>query len=299
MNDVSQDPLPRLAERSAESHKGDFGRAMLIGGSRDMPGAIAMAGMACQRSGAGLTTLGVPKSIQSTVASYSPAYMTKGLVEDEAGTLYWANSFDLLPLEDQYTAWAFGPGLGDPFSTAELAGRLHRYLTRPLIIDADGLNALTYYKASFGPPHTEPLGPRILTPHPGEFGRLIGDERLAEMAKGDDRQRIEAATILAERDPTSQTVVVLKGHRTVVADGHRHAINATGNPGMATGGTGDVLTGMMTALLCQGLDCFDAARLAVYLHGKAGDLAAEKLGQVSLIATDLIDQLSTVFQQPL
>ncbi len=150
-----------------------------------------------------------------------------------------------------------------------------------MMVDADALNALA------GEPEvlTEPGGPRILTPHPGEFARLIGRK-----LEGDARS--DAAVQLASR---CNLIVVLKGHRTLVTDGRRLAVNATGNPGMATGGAGDVLTGLITALACQHLEPFDAARLGVYLHGLAGDQAAEELGQVSLIASDLIRYLPQAF----
>lgn len=291
MNDVSDTPLPQLPERPTESHKGDYGRAMIVGGSRGMGGAVAMAGMACLRSGIGLATLAVPRSIQQTVAGLCPAYTTLGLVEDDGGVLHWANVFDLEPLEDDYTVWAIGPGLGNPDYTADLVGRMHRAWIPPLIVDADGLNALSVYEQHRGSVMNSPLGSRVLTPHPGEFARLVADDSLAAMAKGNDNERIEAAATLANRDETGSTVVLLKGSRTVISDGQRYAINTTGNPGMATGGSGDVLTGMITALVGQGMQPFNAARLAAHVHGLAGDLAAGQLGQVSLMATDLIERL--------
>ena len=138
----------------------------------------------------------------------------------------------------------------------------------------------------------------MLTPHPGEFTRLAGRSLpdAKKLSAGDDAERMGAAAELAQRDSTERTIIVLKGHRTVITDGKRAAVNSTGNPGMATGGSGDVLTGVITALLCQGLEPFDAARLGVHIHGLAGDLAAEKLGQVSLIASDLIEYLPAAFR---
>lgn len=297
MRDESSTPLPELSPRKPESHKGDYGRAMIVGGSRGMSGAIAMAGMACQRTGAGLTTLGVPACIGSVVASFHPAYMIHELVDDDSGVLYWANLFDLVPIQNDFNAWAIGPGLGDPELTSQLAGRMHREWSAPLVIDADGLNGVALYEDQYGAAKDGPPAARVLTPHPGEFAHLIGDQHLAEQARGDDQARVEAAATLAQRDPSGQTVVVLKGHRTVIADAERYAINTTGNPGMATGGSGDVLTGILTALLAQGLSPYDASRLATHAHGKAGDLAAAELGQTSLIATDLIDCLPAVFQE--
>lgn len=296
MRDVSEEPLPALPTRRAESHKGDFGRAMIIGGSRGMAGAVAMAGMACLRSGAGLATLGVPRCIGPVVAGFCPAYMVHELVDDEPGTLYWANLFDLIPIEDKYDVWALGPGLGEPDATAELSGRMNREWTAPLVIDADGLNGVALYEARYASAPLAPPGPRVYTPHPGEFARLAGDETLAQQATGDDDARVQAAAALATRDEGGNTVVVLKGHRTVVTDGQQYAINTTGNPGMATGGSGDVLTGVITALMAQGLTAFDAARLGVHVHGHAGDLARDRHGAVSLIAPDLIDALPAAFQ---
>ena len=147
-----------------------------------------------------------------------------------------------------------------------------------MVIDADGLNALSMQAEVL----SEHPSPRILTPHPGEFARLIG-----EKLEGDER--IAAAVDLAAR---CKIIVVLKGHRTLITDGQRCATNETGNPGMATGGSGDVLTGLITALVCQGLEPFDAARLGVYLHGRAGDIAAARVGQLSVTAADILDVFS-------
>jgi len=162
--------------------------------------------------------------------------------------------------------------------------RLYTELPNPMVVDADGLNALAGRPAAL----TQPGGPRILTPHPGEFDRLLGTDSVPP------GQRDAAADGLAAR---CRAVVALKGHNTVITDGNRRAINTTGNPGMATGGSGDVLTGLIAALVAQGLEPFDAARLGVYLHGLAGDLAAGELGQESLIAGDLVRFLPEAFRQ--
>jgi ADP-dependent NAD(P)H-hydrate dehydratase len=183
----------------------------------------------------------------------------------------------------QATGVACGPGLGRSPSLDELIVRLYQEIEKPMVFDADALNALATEPEALA----HPGGPRILTPHPGEFARLIN-------RKLDGELRAAAAVELAAR---CKIVVVLKGHHTLVTDGRRRGINSTGNPGMATGGSGDVLTGLITALLCQRLEPFEAARLAVYLHGRAGDLAAEELGQVSLIASDLIRFLPKAFQE--
>jgi NAD(P)H-hydrate epimerase len=282
LEDVTDKPLPLLAPRRADSHKGDFGRALLIGGSRGMSGAIALAGKAALRSGAGLVTLAVPSSVQDVVASIEPSYMTHG-VPETGGQIADGAADGLLALTQNATAVAIGPGLGRQRGISNLVERLYRAVMQPIVVDADALYALAERPSAM----SNPTAARILTPHPGEFERLAG-KRPAES------ERVSVAGEFAAA--SSNTIVVLKGHRTVVTDGQRFSLNRTGNPGMATGGTGDVLTGIITALLCQGLEPFDAARLGVHVHGLAGDLAAEDVGQVSMIASDLIEYLPKAFR---
>jgi len=282
--DMTDAPLPVLPVREADSHKGDFGRALLIGGSRGMSGAIAMAGLATLRSGAGLVTLAVPEWVQDVVANFSPCFMTCGLSEAN-GQLTKTATGDLTTLEEVATAVAVGPGLGRSDFLTDVVEHLSIAQARPTVFDADALFAIAERQKLLD----ESGGWRVLTPHPGEFERLAGN-------RPREAERIEAAAALARRDRKKRTVIVLKGHETVVTDGTWYSLNKTGNPGMATGGSGDVLTGVITALLCQGLQPFDAARLGVHVHGLAGDMAALELGQVSLIATDLIDYLPQAFQ---
>lgn len=275
-------PLPTLPPRRPESHKGSFGRALLLGGSRGMSGAIALAGMAALRGGAGLVQLGVPAECQAAIAAYEPSYLCAALPADRQGKLALAARDSIRPLAAAATAVGCGPGMGQSIEITALIAWLYRTLEKPLVVDADGLNAL-----AAAPQALEcPAGPRVLTPHPGEFARLVRQPRLAPA----DRQA--AARELAAR---YHAVVVLKGHQTIITDGVRMAINRTGNPGLATGGTGDVLTGLIVALICQSLAPMDAARLGAHLHGLAGDLAAADLGQVSLIASDLIAYLPRAF----
>jgi ADP-dependent NAD(P)H-hydrate dehydratase len=281
----AQLPLPDLPERQSNAHKGDFGRALLVGGSRGMSGAIGLAGMATLRSGAGLVTLAVPDVCLDTVASFEPSYMTVPLAHDECGRIGQAAEAEILRRAALADCVACGPGLSrGPHLTGLVAG-LYEALPQPLVLDADGLFAL----AALGTAWPRAAGPRILTPHPGEFRRLSGDPERQASWEELARQAIELA---AQRG----CVLVLKGHRTLVTDGQRVTYNHSGNPGMATGGSGDVLTGVITALVCQGLTPFDAAQLGVYLHGLAGDLGAEQRGQISLIARDLIDDLPQAFQ---
>jgi NAD(P)H-hydrate epimerase len=292
--DITQAPLPQLPARRADSHKGDFGRALLVGGSRGMSGAIALAGRAALRSGAGLVTLAVPNVIQPVVASLEPSYMTHGLADDG-----WrfdpAATAEIAALASSATAVALGPGLGRSTALSELVQRLFREIAQPMVVDADALFALAERPQALAVAG----GPRILTPHPGEFARLTRQTydptRRLESASYFAHRLGEAASAAGLAAHMPPTILVLKGHGTIVTDGSQASINQTGNPGMATGGSGDVLTGIITALLCQGLAPFDAARLGVHVHGLAGDLAAGELGQVSMIASDLIENLPRAF----
>jgi NAD(P)H-hydrate epimerase len=281
--------LPKLPPRRPDAHKGDFGRALLIGGSWGMAGAISLAGMACLRSGAGLVRLAVPDGILETVAAFEPCYMTIPLPSDDGGRIRVRTS-DLpmmTGLAMQATCVAIGPGLGQSVDLAAFCCAAYQTLDQPLVLDADALNALaTTEKGWVGKPN----GPRILTPHPREFSRLIGQE---EIAKAPRAEQVNKARLFAKSEGI---ILVLKGQGTFITDGTHEAVNATGNPGMATGGTGDVLTGVITALVCQGLSPFDAAVLGAHVHGLAGDFAAAELGQVSLIASDLVRFLPKAFQ---
>ncbi len=285
LTDITNTPLPALAPRAAESHKGSYGHALLVGGSRGMSGAISLAGLATLRSGAGLVTLAVPRAIQAVVAGFNPSYMTVGLA-DATNHLVGDAADEVLARAAGLTTLALGPGLGRAPGISAFVAHLYRDVPQPMVVDADALLALAEHKNLL----SQAAGPRILTPHPGEFARLTGTHPTTA-------DRPLAAAELASARGGSNLVVVLKGHHTITTDGSRYAVNQTGNPGLATGGSGDVLTGIITALLAQGLAPFDAARLGAHVHGLAGDLAAEKLGQISLIASDLIDYLPAAFQQ--
>lgn len=270
--------LPQLPPREDDSHKGDYGRALLIGGSRGMAGAISLSGMATLRAGAGLVKVAVPDSSLEVVARFEPSYMTIPLPCDAEGRIALAAREVLIPFIEPATALACGPGLGRSNDLDELVAWLYRTVKQPMVFDADALNAL----AAQQPVLEAPGGPRIFTPHPGEFARLLGVESVA----AEDRGRL--AREFAAR---TSGVVLVKGHETAITDGRQLAFNTTGNPGMATGGSGDVLTGVITALLCQGLAPFDAARLGAHVHGAAGDLAAQEIGPVGMIARDLLRRL--------
>lgn len=277
----NQESLPKLALRAADSHKGTFGTALVVGGSRGMAGGVALAGMAALRGGAGLVRVATPDICLETVAGFEPAYTTIPLPCDRAGRIAFAARSDISRAAAAATAIGLGPGLGRSVGLDALVARLYRELPLPMVVDADALNAL----AARGEVLAEAGGPRVLTPHPGEFARMVGRRAPAD-------EWHEAAAELARR---SGAVVVLKKGRTLVTDGEARFVNQTGNPGLATGGTGDVLTGLITSLLCQGLAPLAAARLGVHLHGLAGDLGATELGQESLLSSDLVRYLPRAF----
>lgn len=262
-----------------------FGRVLIVAGSRGMSGAAVLCASAALRGGAGLVRLAVPEGIGSIVAAANPCYTTAPLPQDDRGRLDAAALPELLELVRGNNVAALGPGLGQ---SAELGNTLAAVLEQtatPLVLDADALNVLVD-KLDALRRHS---GPIVLTPHPGEFARLLGSDIAAVQAK-----RQELAADFAQRHGI---VMVLKGHGTVVTEGRRLYVNTTGNPGMATGGTGDVLAGLIAALLGQKLEPFAAAQLGVYLHGRAGDLAREQVGEASLIAGDLLDFLPHAFQE--
>lgn len=275
--------VPRLPPRSEDAHKGTFGKVLLVAGSTGMSGAAVLAGTAALRGGAGLVQLAVPSAVAAIVAAGQPCYMVRPVPADGDGRL----SADAGPIVQELaasaSAVAIGPGLGQSAAIRDLVKDLAGRLTQPLVLDADALNVLGANPAIPARP-----GPLLLTPHPGEFARLIG-RSIAEV----QAHRREMAFAFARQH---SCVVLLKGAGTVVTDGERLYVNTTGNPGMATGGTGDVLTGLLAALLAGGMPAFDAAVLGAYVHGLAGDLGREEMGETALIAADLLTHLPRAFQ---
>ncbi len=267
--------VPGLEPRPLDAHKCSFGRVLIVAGSRGMAGAACLAGVGALRGGAGLVRVACPRGVWPTVASYEPSYLTWPLPEDERGMVSTAAWSELEPLLAQNDVVAVGPGLGQSGSVAELVGRTLAAFGGRRVVDADGLNAV-----AGRPDLLQRLAGAIVSPHPGELARLTGKSTRAIQAA-----RVEAAVEFARQ---WRTITVLKGHRTVVTDGGQVYLNDTGNPGMATGGSGDVLTGLVAAFAAQGLGQFEAACLAVRVHGLAGDLAAAELGQTALIASDLL-----------
>jgi ADP-dependent NAD(P)H-hydrate dehydratase len=268
--------LPRLLPRRADSHKGDYGRVLIVAGSRGMAGAACLAGVGALRGGAGLVRVAIPQSIASSVAAFEPSYLTYPLPEDSDGRMTAAALPELIELVKLNDVVALGPGIGQSVVISQTVTSLLATLQKPTILDADGINALRGRSELI-----DSLGSRaILTPHPGEFSRLVGIDIETIQA-----HRVEMAVEFSRRH---LNITILKGQHTVVTDGDSVYINRTGNAGMATGGTGDVLTGLIAALAAQGMRPFDAAVLATYLHGLAGDLAARELGYTALIASDLV-----------
>src|SRR5881397_2762905 len=266
-----------LPLRPRTAHKGTFGHAGIIAGSAGKTGAAAMAAQAALRIGAGLVTVAAPRSVSDVLEAKLLEAMAYPVPETEARTLSKQALETLLAFAETRTALAIGPGIGTHPDTQALIHNLIVSVKRPTVLDADGINAFTGHKEMFG----QAQGPLVLTPHPGEMARLLG------ITTADvQRDRLGVASRVAREQ---NVCVVLKGAGTVVAgpDG-RLAVNPTGNPGMATGGTGDVLTGIITGLLAQGVTPWGAACAGVYVHGLAGDLAASETGEMGLIAGDVI-----------
>jgi NAD(P)H-hydrate epimerase len=277
--------LPKLLPREPAGHKGSYGRVLVIAGSRGMAGAAILCGSAALRAGAGLVKVAVSTEILPTVAAGNPCYTTAALPYDADGHVVHSALKTISTLCEAHDVIAIGPGLGLSHELAALLSELVAKIAKPMVIDADGLNAFVGHVDKLA----SNAGPRIITPHPGEFARLLHTEVAQVQA---NRQAL--AVEFAEEH---ELIVVLKGHDTLVTDGERIFQNRTGNPGMATGGTGDILTGIIAALLGQHFSPFDAAQLGVYVHGLAGDLARDQIGEVSLIATDLLDFLPPALRQ--
>ena len=267
-----------VTPREPDSHKGDFGRVLIIAGSRGKTGAAHLAGIGALRSGAGLVTVATPTCCQPIVAGMAAEYMTEALDETPDGLD--PDGLERI-LELAGDVIALGPGLGQAPRTREFIHALIERATTPLVVDADGLNAFSHDPDKLAGREGRDV---IITPHPGEMARLVGMSTEEVQAS-----RLEIARNFAA---AHHLYVVLKGHRTIIATPDEKVfINPTGNPGMATGGTGDVLTGMIAAWLAQLLDAEAACKLAVYLHGIAGDLAEADEGEVAMTSADLAGHL--------
>jgi NAD(P)H-hydrate epimerase len=274
--------LRRLLPRDPSGHKGTYGHVLVVAGAPGTAGAAALAALGALRGGAGLVTVAAPASVRVGLEARLWEAMVRPLPDGDEGALEPAAIDLLLDLAEARDAVVLGPGLGTRPGTVLVVRELVRRASRPMVLDADGLNALA------GPGGGDPLrtasGPRLLTPHPGEMARLLG-VTVADVEADRPRAAREAASAF-------EAVALLKGSRTLIArqDG-RLAVNPTGNPAMASGGMGDVLAGLIGALLAQRLPAPDAAELGAYLHGMAGDLGAAEIGPAGLLATDLAARL--------
>ncbi len=273
-----------LPTRDPNSHKGTYGRVLLVAGSRGMIGAAILATRACLRSGVGLVTTACPKSEQRVVAGSVVSAMTLGLPETSFGSLGRDALSPIREMARKCDVVAIGPGLSRHPDTQRLVRDLVPILTTRVILDADAIVSFAENPELLQKCQSRP----ILTPHPGEMSILLGKKR-SEIQGNRERAVQEAAR-------RCQAIVVLKGNQSLISDGETCLQNSTGNPGMATGGSGDVLTGVIAGLLAQGLAPFEATCLSVHVHGAAGDAMALKMGETSLIAEDLIDGLPLAFQ---
>jgi ADP-dependent NAD(P)H-hydrate dehydratase / NAD(P)H-hydrate epimerase len=284
---------PEIAElvgpRAPASNKGNFGHVLVIGGAVGKAGAAAMAGMAALRAGAGLSTVATPKSVLPTVAGFHPEVMTQPLEETEAETISKrALGYGHMDaVANDKTVLAVGPGISRHAETADFVRAVVKRYKQPMVLDADGLNAFEGRAAELNGKGRA----LVITPHPGEMGRLTGSTAAAVQ-----RDRLNVAREFAREH---ELVVVLKGHRTLIAQPDGLVwVNTTGNAGMATGGTGDILTGMVSGFIAQNRErIFEAVMTAVYLHGLAGDVARETMGEHSLTATDLLTALPEAFRR--
>ena len=284
---TARDFAPLIGPRPADSNKGKYGHVLLVGGSRGKAGSVAMAGMAALRTGAGLATVATAESVLATVAGFHPELMTEPLAETGEGTISAKAAERIETLIKGKSVLAIGPGISQFPETSELVRVLVAKVSVPIVLDADGLNAFAV--------RTDELSGKgrllVITPHPGEMARLVGCS-IADV----QRDRLGVARKFAREH---ELIVVLKGHRTLVVEPNGEAwVNTTGNPGMSTGGTGDILSGMVAAMIAQHpKDAMPAVCAAVHLHGLAGDVMRESVGEHSMVATDLLRGLPQAFRR--
>jgi len=292
-----KDIAPLIGPRPRDSNKGMYGHVLVIGGSLGKAGAAAMAGFSALRAGAGLVTVATPRSVLPTVAGFHPELMTEPLEETTDGTISAAALKRLQGLAEKKTLLAIGPGISRNEETAEIVRKLVAQAEIPIVLDADGLNAFEGQVKNFNSSGRRATAEDVeksvlvLTPHPGEMSRLTGLSTQAVQ-----RDRLNVARSFAKEHGV---ILVLKGDRTIVASPSGEVwVNPTGDPGMATGGTGDILTGIVAGMLAQHPQrSFEAVLAAVYLHGLAGDIGRENVGEQPLVATDLVHALPVAFQR--
>lgn len=281
LNTSSCDPWLKQLQRSSDTHKGSFGHLLVVGGSTGKTGAAILAGRGALRSGCGLVSLCCSKDLNPVYESALTEMMTIPL---ESSTLF--NSADLKPIRNHAKdkdAIVLGPGIGQEPSTVNLVVELYNHVPLPMVVDADALNILAAHRQEL----LSPPAARILTPHPGEMARLIDTDTASVQ-----RNRIDSVhqCLKIFTHPLGETIIILKGAATIVGDTERMAVNTSGNPGMAAGGMGDVLSGMIGSFICQGITPFDAACFAVFLHGYCGDRLFRDSG-IGFSASELADDM--------
>ena len=281
---MMREHISKIPGRIENAHKGDYGRILILAGSRGMTGAAFLSSEGALLTGSGLITNGIPESLNCVMEVKLTEVMTLPLPETKDATLSLKAKSQILSFSEKCDAVAIGPGLGRNEETKKLVKELVGKIEKPIVLDADGINALDGDLEII----KSREGVTVITPHPGEMARLTG-KSISEIQS----KRKDVAKNVAE---LTGAVVCLKGHRTVVADSSGFVyVNETGNSGMATGGTGDILTGMITSFIGQKISASSAAIISVYLHGMAGDIAAEKKGQFSTRAKDVIESIPEAF----
>ncbi len=271
-------------KRRKDTHKGDYGHLFILGGSPGLTGAVCLAGNAAMRSGCGLATIGIPAGLNAIIELKLTEVMSLPLPETRSGTFSAKAAAPALEfISEKADAVLIGPGISTLKETAEFVKQIIKLTEKPLLIDADAITIISGMKQLL----KKKEGRIVLTPHPGEMSRLTG-LTVEEIQKN----REETAKAFAEKHDVT---VILKGHRTVISDGKNTRINLTGNPGMATAGSGDVLAGIAGSFLAQGYGTFESAEYAAYIHGLAGDIAAQETGETPLIASDIIAKLPDAF----
>lgn len=266
--------------RPGWSHKGDFGRLLIIGGSRRYTGAPALCSLAALRAGCDLTRIACPESVSGVIAGFSPNIIAEPLEGDFIGL---DNLDTLLRISEGFDAVCIGSGLGRMFTTMQTVVKFMKKISKPCVIDADAIHAVAYHLKEMFPGKGKNL---VLTPHAREFFSLT------RMKPGPDKSRIALVQRCARK---LGTTILLKGYRDVISDGRNLAVNSTGNPNMTVGGTGDVISGVCGALLARGITPYRAACAAAYISGSAGDLASKEKGP-GLLATDVIEKIPEVIK---
>ncbi|MFN0206773.1 MAG: NAD(P)H-hydrate dehydratase [Planctomycetota bacterium] len=285
----SYNKIPTLRLRPRDAHKGGMGRVLVIAGCLRMPGAAFLAGQAASRAGAGLVTIACAEPLLPVLGAKVTVQTLLPLIATTNGVIKKAAVREIVENLGRFDAVALGPGLSAESDAQDFVRNVLLRIDKPLVLDADGLNAIVNDPGIVKKRDKA----TILTPHPGEAARLLGVQDSEERKKLQQDRRDTALRLVK----LTGGVILLKGAETIVTDGSRIYINHTGNPGMATGGTGDVLTGIAAALLARGMDAFEAAVLAAHVHGRAGDLAAGQIGEDGMLATDILERIPAAIRE--